>query len=81
MAQVILRKTNAATVSADAAAALVEVAHPGRLIHRGGDSMLIECDAAEVRALQDALQGWVVSPQTATIPLPDTRLGLEPRVS
>ncbi|MYN10884.1 hypothetical protein [Pseudoduganella aquatica] len=73
MSQLILRRTNAATLSTDEALAVVGAAPRGRVIHRSGDNVLVDIAAADVESLRQQLQGWIVSPQTERIAVPDTR--------
>lgn len=73
MSQVILRRTRDATVSAEEALALVGTAAHGRVINHSGDNMLVDIAADQVAPLRSKLAGWVVSPQTERIPVPDTR--------
>lgn len=74
MTQVILRRTSNATVSVEVAVALVSAGRKGRVLHHSGDNLLADIDPAQLSPLKEQLAGWIVSPQAATIPVPDTRL-------
>ena len=73
MLQVVLRPTDTAQASAAEALSLV-ASHAGRVINQSGRNLLIELDAAHLDALRESLTGWIVSPQGAPIPVPDTRI-------
>ncbi|CAN7198327.1 hypothetical protein LJR289_000527 [Pseudoduganella sp. LjRoot289] len=72
MSQVILRRTNAATVSTEEALALVDATREARVIHHTGDNVLVDIATAEFASLRRKLPGWIVSPQTERIAVPDT---------
>jgi hypothetical protein len=77
MGQLILKRSSDAKVSANDAEALLSEQGLGRVLHRSGDNMLVDVDAADVTSLQSHLPGWVVSPQGPTIQVPDTRVKIK----
>ena len=74
MATVLLRRSADTAPSADEAEGLVQSMN-AEVVHRSGRNMLVQLDSdSAVETLRGRLHGWVVSPQGATIPVPDARL-------
>lgn len=71
MGQVILRKTKDATVSMSDAVAVV--ASAGKVLSQSGNNLLVEIRPAKLRGLSKSLAGWIISPQSSTVPVPDAR--------
>ena len=73
MSQLILRRTDAAAISAEEALALLGGFPHGRVIHHSGNNILADIAPENVAELRQKLDGWIVSPQRERIPVPDTR--------
>lgn len=74
MSSVILRRTRQSPVSPEEAVALVKASRHSRLLHHSGNNLLIETRLDRLPELQAQLTGWIVSPQSEPIRVPDTRL-------
>ena len=74
MSTVILRRTKQSTVSPEEALALVKATRRCKVLNHSGNQMLVELDLAQLAPLQAKLPGWIISPQSEPIRVPDTRL-------
>lgn len=80
MSQVILRKTKDAAVSAaDAITFVTDVTTRGRVLSSSGNNVLIDIPSSEIGNLARRLSGWIVSEQSTTVPVPDSRLRIRKR--
>ena len=79
MVTVILRRSADDSASPDEAAGVVQSLNSS-VVHRSGQSMLIDVDnESKVDELRGKLPGWILSLQGAPIQVPDTRLKVRPR--
>ncbi|HEV7813738.1 MAG TPA: hypothetical protein VGP06_01395 [Janthinobacterium sp.] len=76
MSRFLLRKSSAAAVSPERAEQLLNAAGSGKLLHRDGDNLLAEIDAAQLEQLRAQLDGWTLAEQGPKIPVPNSRLKL-----
>lgn len=75
MSKIILRKTKDAAVSAaDAITLVTDLTTRGRVLSSSGNNVLADVPSSQISNLASRLSGWIVSEQTATVPVPDPRL-------
>lgn len=74
MIQVILKRKPESSVSVEAAIALIALEPSIKVVHRSGDAMLIAMSTDDLQHLDKLLPGWIISPQRATVQVPNTQV-------
>jgi hypothetical protein len=73
MSQVLLRRRSDSPLSVDAAMSVIATLSHVKLVSQSGDNLLVEAGDDDLERLRGGLPGWIVAPQGARIPVPDTR--------
>jgi hypothetical protein len=73
MVQVVLRRRSDCTQSADDALSFIGSLAGVTLVNHSGGNLLVDAEDKHLEPLKAGLPGWIVAPQGARIPVPDTR--------
>jgi hypothetical protein len=73
MIQVVLRRRSDSPLSVVDAVSFIATLGDVKLASQSGDTLLVEAGDGGLEPLRAGLPGWIVAPQGARIPVPDTR--------
>jgi hypothetical protein len=73
MSQFVLRRRSDSPLSVADAVSFIATLSDAKLASQSGDTLLVEAAEQTLEALRAGLPGWIVAPQGARIPVPDTR--------